>query len=502
MLLYFSEFFRRGDLMKRKKFLPLILISLIVFPMLIFGLSKSSIVTHYKTMSEVKSKFQDLLYKYDDFDDELPVEDCIYVELEDNISYIDKDLALEDIEYLFSLLKYGYAGYEFFGGDEKFTRARRNMIWSLREKYGEEVPVDRFLEIICTELRFIQDAHFLIEDHKMCDYSKYFSSRKYDFRRDGNGYYTIIDDKKHYLIKVNNESPDSYMKLTLDEDGKLVYNLGILSDTENVCVPLVLLLESENNITKEKISLFEYIPYYKEKNKSYNYYEIDGIPVLEVNSFCRMCPEDESIEEFIRDSRSLRNKENLIIDLRNNTGGSTINIDHWYRGFTGKRLQKDIIESGLYTDTSVTLTRNKFENKENEKEAVIEQCLGVISSYEEKRYFPGWSPIEYNDFKPVENNVNIYILVDKSTASAAEFFAYYLRKLDNVLIVGTNTNGCTLTGNCSTAYLPNSQIKLHLTHKIYMNKDLENTDGIGLLPDLWVKPCMALDRVIKYIKNK
>ena len=54
------------------------------------------------------------------------------------------------------------------------------------------------------------------------------------------GYYTIIDDKKHYLIKVNNESPDSYMKLTLDEDGKLVYNLGILSDTENVlCTPSI-----------------------------------------------------------------------------------------------------------------------------------------------------------------------------------------------------------------------------------------------------------------------
>lgn len=489
--------------MKKKRILPLMLVLLIVFPILILGLSKSYIVTHYKAMSEVKSKFQDLIYQYESFDDELPVENCINIELKDDLTVIEKDLALEDIEYLLSLLKYGYAGYELFGGDERFSRARRNMIWSVREEYGDVISIDRFLEIICSELKFIQDAHFLIEDQKMCDYSRYFSTRVYDFYRDSNGFYTFIDDKLYYLIKVNRESPDPYMKLSLDEDGNLIYNLGTLSDTQKVCVPLELLLESDEDIRKEKVSLFEYIPYYKEKPKSYNYYEIDGIPVLEVNSFCRISPEDESIEEFIRDSYSLRDKENIIIDLRNNTGGSTINIDNWYRGFTGKKLQKDIIESSLYTDTSIALSKNKFENKENEKEIVKEQCIDVIASYEEKRFFPGWSPIVYREFKPIENDVNIYILVDKSTASAAEFFAYYLRKLDNVLLIGTNTNGCTLTGNCSTAYLPNSQIKLHLSHKLYMNKSFENTDGIGLLPDLWVKPSLALERIVKYInKNK
>ena len=48
------------------------------------------------------------------------------------------------------------------------------------------------------------------------------------------------------------------MKLTLDEDGSLIYNLGILSDTENIYVPLEIVLESENEIMREKISLFEY----------------------------------------------------------------------------------------------------------------------------------------------------------------------------------------------------------------------------------------------------
>lgn len=483
--------------------LSLIFIILAIFPTIVFGFNNSSIITHLKTKLAIKSKFQDLLYQYDDFEDELPAEDCINIDLKDDLTEIDKDLALEDIEYLFSLLKYGYAGYEFFGGDEKFLSAKRNIMWSVKELHGDTISIEKFSEIICKELSFIQDAHFLIENNKMCDYSRYFSTRKYNFYRDCNGFYTFLDGELFYLISVNNMSPESYMHLTLDEDGNLVYNLGTLSNTQKVSIPLELIFESNGYARVEKVSLFEYIPYYKDKTQSYKYYEIDDIPVLEINSFCRMNPEDESIEEFIKDSYSLKDKDNIIIDLRNNTGGYTIYIDNWFKGFTGKKLQKDIIESELYTDTSITLSKYKFENKENEKDTVKKQCIEAISSYEEESFFPGWSPIEYNEFKPINNNVNIYILVDKTTASAAEFFAYYLRKLDNVVLVGTNTNGCTLTGNYSTAYLPNSQIKLSIPHKLYMNKNFENTDGKGLLPDLWVKPCLALERIVKYInKNK
>lgn len=253
----------------------------------------------------------------------------------------------------------------------------------------------------------------------------------------------------------------------------------------------------------EKVSLFEYIPLYKTVEESYRYYEIDNIPVLEVNSLNRITPEDNTIEDFIKDSRKMRYKDKLIIDLRNNIGGSIASLEDWYRGFTGQRLKQDMIQVGLYTNTSIALSKNKFETKENEKEEVKTKCIEVISQYEDEDYFPGWSPIMVEDHKPVNNNVEVFILLDKSTASAAEFFAYYLRKLDNVTLVGTNTNGCILTGNCNSAYLPNSHIPLHISHKIYMNTDFTNIDGIGLLPDLWVKPEQTLDRIVKYInKNK
>lgn len=288
----------------------------------------------------------------------------------------------------------------------------------------------------------------------------------------------------------------------MDEDGNIVYNLGTLSDTDDVSVPLNLLLKSNDSIREEKLSLFEYIPIFEDKNASYRYYEIDGIPILEVNSLCKITSEDKTIENFVADSKKLRGKDTIIIDLRNNIGGGIVHIEGWYEGFTGTKLRKDIIEAGLYTNTSISLSKDKFESKENETEEVKNKCIEKITSYEDKKYYPGWSPIEYEDFKAVKNNTKIFILIDKNTSSAAEFFAYYLRKLDNVTLVGTNTNGCMLTGNCNSNFLPNSHIPIHISHKIYMKKDFTNIDGLGLLPDLWVKPEQSLDRVIKYINHK
>lgn len=293
------------------------------------------------------------------------------------------------------------------------------------------------------------------------------------------------------------------MKKSLDEDGKIIYKLGVLSDTENISIPLNLLLKSTNDTLVDRVSLFEYIPCYKENTEeSYSSYYKDKIKVLEVYSLCRMYPEDNSIEQFLHDSKELRKIDKLIIDLRGNTGGSMINVDKWYKGFTGKKLNKDIVESGLYTNTSIELSKNKFKTKKNEPKDIKDNCLNKIYDYEKQDFYPGWSPVTYKDFKPIENETQIAILVDKNTSSAAEFFVHYLRKLDNVIVVGTVTNGCVLTGNCNIAYLPNSHIKLHISHKIYMSKELNNIDGLGLMPDYWVKPNQSLDKVVKYLNNK
>lgn len=485
--------------MNKSKHSSIVLV-LIVIVVIVFSIQYA--ISKNESSSEIISEFKHFLYQYDNFDDELPVlfsNDCD--DPSKKIPRISKSEALEDIEYLFSLLKYGYSGYEYFGGDEKFNSAKENIIWSIVESKDLDICTINLLDIIYYEIKFIQDSHFTIGNYKLCNYMKYFSSRKFSFYEDNNGFYTYIDKVLYYLKEIDQEDPTKYMKQTLDENGDLVFNIGVLSDTSNVSIPLTLLFKSENNIREENLSLFEYIPLYKEESNSYNYYEIDGIPVLDLNCLCRVTPEDNSIEDFIADSKKMRYKDLLIIDLRNNNGGSMVNVEDWYKGFTGVRLKKDIIQSGLYTNTSVSLSKHKFKVKENESDETKDKCLEVISGYENEKYFPGWSSIKYEDFQPPENKVKVFILLDKSTASASEFFTYYLSKLDNVTLVGTNTNGCVLTGNCNSAYLPHSKIPLHISHKIYMSKEFNSIEGLGLFPDLWIKPDQALDRVIKYIKK-
>ncbi|WMM23845.1 S41 family peptidase [Tissierella sp. MB52-C2] len=287
----------------------------------------------------------------------------------------------------------------------------------------------------------------------------------------------------------------------MDEDGNIIYSLGTLSNKDNFSIPMTLLLESGRLTLEKKISLFEYIPLYKENNSSYQYYEVDNIPILQVNSLCRTTASDNTIESFIENSKTLKEKDTVIIDLRGNIGGNMLNVEKWYEGFTGTKLRKDIIESGLYTNTSIDLSKDKFESKENEPDNIKDDCLETISRYENKRYFPGWSPIEYVDFKPIDNKTNIFILMDKKTSSAAEFLIYYLKKLNNVTLIGTNSNGCMLTGNCNSAVLPYSNIRISISHKIYINRDFHNIDGLGILPDLWVKPGQSLNKVINHIKK-
>ncbi|WP_353097525.1 hypothetical protein [Tissierella praeacuta] len=182
-------------------FLIILAISILVF-------NAEYIMPNNKYLSEIKSQFNSLLYKYDNFEDELPVVNHTNENLTcKDVSLINKYEAVEDTEYLFSLLKFGYAGYEFFGGDDIFIPAKKNIIWSVVASSGEDIEVNKFLNIIYSELKFIQDSHFSIGNYKLCNYTKYFSNEKFILHKDDNGYYTKISSKPFYLKKVNNEEP-------------------------------------------------------------------------------------------------------------------------------------------------------------------------------------------------------------------------------------------------------------------------------------------------------
>lgn len=485
-----------------KKIKPLLIILIFLGFVLLIPISIHLFAKH-KSTTNIKNQFKELLYEYESFDDELPVVNLSnkpFCSKKDNS--INKEEAFKDIDYLFSLLKYGYSAYEYFGGDEIFLSAKENMKNSIVNLEEDNISILKFTDILYSELKFIQDSHFILGNYKLCNYTKYYSTRKLTFYKDKIGFYTFIGDEHFYLKEIKEGNISKYMKPSLDINGKKIYNIGVLSDTKEVSIPLTLVLESKNSSRDMNVSLFEYKPIHKDNVRSYRYYEIDDIPILELNCLCRVTPEDKTIEEFIKDSKKMRKKDNFIIDLRNNVGGNIINIENWFKGFTGTSMGKDIIQSGLYTNTSISLSKDKFKTKENETESIKNDCLEEVISYEKEQYFPGWSNIEYKKSRKFKNKSSIVVLMDKNTSSAAEFFVYHLKNIGNVTVIGTNSNGCLLTGNNNLAYLPQSNISLSISHKLYLHPSFITVEGLGIMPDLWVKPDQALDRAVNYIKKR
>lgn len=67
----------------------------------------------------------------------------------------------------------------------------------------------------------------------------------------------------------------------------------------------------------------------------------------------------------------------------------------------------------------------------------------------------GWGEIVIHMPELIENDTVIVVLTYRRTVSAGESFVDSLRHLENVIVIGESTAGCTLT-DARKAQLPNS----------------------------------------------
>ncbi len=98
------------------------------------------------------SQFAELLYEYGDFSDEAPATLVRYDP--DPIGVVDAPVAqisigqaIEETRLLFAVLKYGYAGYRIFGGDEAFGAARESILSRIGRDTGF-IATEELLELI------------------------------------------------------------------------------------------------------------------------------------------------------------------------------------------------------------------------------------------------------------------------------------------------------------------------------------------------------------------
>lgn len=204
----------------------------------------------------------------------------------------------------------------------------------------------------------------------------------------------------------------------------------------------------------------------------------------------------------------LSNTKNLIIDVRNNGGGSDktyhsilpyIATNNIYRNqieYLSSRINNEEWENILKTPDLPEFDRNlitNFVNRLNknvggfEKLFLEENYLGVT-------------------FLPFENILihpkNVAVLMNKNTGSAAEQFIQDVRQSWKVKLFGQQTAGALDFANVKSITSPDNLLTLVYSTSRYATYNKLKIDDIGILPDFYINENINDDDWIKFVLER
>lgn len=227
----------------------------------------------------------------------------------------------------------------------------------------------------------------------------------------------------------------------------------------------------------------------------------DEVAYVALNSFA-----DKKIDSlFTNKLPELYKAKSLIIDIRNNGGGSTnIGFDILKYLTNDKKLYGSKSSSRLHIPTFKAWGKY-VEAKDSLKD---EWSKKTYSNYNDKYYYD----FEYEPTKIKLNAKRIVIptviLIGNNTASAAEDFLIYADKQKHMTKIGTNTFGST--GEPFSFSLPGGGSARICTKKDTYPDGREFV-GYGIKPDIEIKPSLVdylkkndivLEKAIEYFQKK
>lgn len=385
--------------------------------------------------------------------------------------FVTYDEAVADIDLLFRAYEEAYGAYHYFGA-EKFRQAKDEILHWLE---GQETVVSPELhQIYMDSMQFLADAHNgSLEpgsEGYMALRHDYYYAEGWEFAKDEAGFYATADGVKWYVAGFSSDLISVEYKLC--SDGRIVY-APVLFCTASEANPCQISLENGNGdvLTQE-------ITWTKGGSRIWNSpdvqcWEENGIAYLSVRSFARNQYGRELQNDFVPTGSKLKDAKLVILDLRGNHGGDSRFGSEWIYNLTGNW-------------------------------AVARQGTMRRGNALAKLAFPGMKRTgntEAADGKFMENHVPIVVLVDDKVASSGETMMQELSTMENVMVVGSNTMGCTLCGNVVQMQLPNTGIPFSLGVDLFFANDaLENMDYRGLTPDVWCDPAVSVDSVLNMLQ--
>ena len=180
--------------------------------------------------------------------------------------------------------------------------------------------------------------------------------------------------------------------------------------------------------------------------------DLNGIPMVQCRKFWADTPEEEEeLEQFSESYPKYHNNEPLVIDLRDNPGGSDTHIWNFIKGLYGVEPHFPCIFVQKYAE-------------------LFRQASGIDKE--------GIVTHESNGVR-IKSRKPIYLWVNENTASSAESAVAYFKTAENVTIVGTHTAVCFTCGNCMTIYLPHTHLPVYFGTGMVLYEKYRNIDAEG-----------------------
>ncbi len=355
-----------------------------------------------------------------------------------------------DIHMAFRLLREGYAAYDYFGGEPVFSRLEKEAAAFLPE---DTVTKEDLLSALLTISETITDSNLTFDGRAAVSPTR--QTRSYYVPQ-------IFLDKPP-------ENAENWFQRTIDETGRLSY-CPAASVTNPDTLPESVLIDGKT------VSL-----QWQEMSPSENDEAVIAVSTLadstDILASRTMKSTDEKssvqLDALSRVGGDYRTKQLLIWDLRGCTGGSDKFFRGWFAGFAGNEPDVRVAYAAKITEL------NKY-------------LLDFVLS-------PGWY-VDSSAGTSIKRKEIVFLLQDSCTAGTGENILNELSLLYGAIRVGAATQGAYLTGNQVSAYLPHSGLTISWGTKLQQVWTLNNPDGIGISPNLWVPPEEALARVEKMIE--
>lgn len=233
----------------------------------------------------------------------------------------------------------------------------------------------------------------------------------------------------------------------------------------------------------------------KTYNRSFKFMKSDSsVAYIKIKSFSATQAKKFYDQTFRKIKKA--NSEYLIIDVRDNLGGSLSEINNLYSYLTDERFT--LIKAPEMTAKTSGMHQNYFRGQSVLSSIITAPAYPIflavnyfLSSKKDKRYY--FREFASRPTKPKENAFKgkIYVLINGSSFSASSILSAKLKYEKRAVIIGEETGGAndgTVAGVNNTVVLPNSRLTLPIgLFLIRPNIDFENKKR-GVMPDYDVDP--------------